>query len=376
MHSGPPNEEQFMRRALEIATAVDRAAVTPNPRVGAVIVRDGELIGEGAHERLGGLHAERAALLDCESRGHGAEGATMYVTLEPCAHEGKQPPCAEAIVAASIARVVVASGDPSSKADGTGPAFLRDHRIEVDVADADSEEAAVAQALNQPFRKHSRTGLPLVALKVAASFDGRAAASSGDSKWISSEPSRELGHRWRAGSDAVAVGIGTALADDPLLTARDVDAPRQPLRIVFDSNARLPLGSKLLATLDEAPVLVITSENADADGVEALRAGGADVFAASGATDGERLSTALTELGARKVTSLLVDGGPTLASAFLEAGEADVVLQFVAPLLLGGDRTAISAPAAPTVRDALRAHALSADEVGTDVLLTARLREW
>ncbi len=365
-----------MSRALGLAAAVDTAAVTPNPRVGAVVVRDGEVIGQGAHERLGGLHAERAALLDCESRGHSPEGATMYVTLEPCTHEGRQPPCTEAIVAARIARVVVASGDPSAKAAGRGPAFLSEARIEVDQAEAGAEERVLAEALNQPFRKHSLTGRPLVTLKVATSLDGRAATSSGDSRWISGSESRELGHRWRAASDAVAVGIGTALADDPLLTARDVEAPRQPLRVVFDSSARLPTTGKLLSTLDEGPVLVIAGPEPEPARADELRAAGAEVFSAAGDSTAERIEAGLAELGRRRVTSLLVDGGPTLCAAILEAGEVDVIRQFVAPVLLGGDRLAITAPAAGAVSEGTRAVSLTAEEIGSDVLLTARLREW
>ena len=222
--------------------------VSPNPLVGAVVVRDGEVIGEGFHAELGGLHAERAALADCARRGEDPAGATMYVTLEPCAHQGRQPPCVEAMLEAGIARVVIASDDPSEKAAGRGPGILRDGGVEVEFAAG--EEATAARLLNQPFRKHARTGLPLVTLKLAMSLDGRTATAPGDSPWISGRESRALVHRWRAESDAIAVGIGTVLADDPLLTARDIDGARQPLRVVFDRQARLPLDSQLLRTLD------------------------------------------------------------------------------------------------------------------------------
>ncbi len=185
----------------------------------------------------------------------------MYVTLEPCAHQGRQPPCVDAVLEAGIARVVIASEDPSEKAAGRGPGILRDGGVEV--VFAAGAEAAAARLLNQPFRKHARTGLPLVALKLAMSLDGGTATAPGDSPWISGELSRALVHRWRAESDAIAVGIGTVLADDPLLTARTENA-RQPLRVVFDSQARLPLDSQLLATLDQSPVLVISAPNAPA----------------------------------------------------------------------------------------------------------------
>src|SRR6187551_236675 len=261
-------DQVHLRRALELAEG-GRGRVSPNPLVGAVVVREGEVIGEGFHAELGGLHAERAALADCRERGEDPAGATMYVTLEPCAHQGRQPPCVEAILEAGIARVVIASDDPSEKAAGRGPGSLRDGGVAVELAAG--EEASAARLLNQPFRKHARTGLPLVTLKLAISLDGRTATAPGDSPWISGPESRALVHRWRAEADAIAVGIGTVLADDPLLTARpDPSAvpllrhseqrnsgARQPLRVVFDRRARLPLGSQLLRTLDVSPVLAV-----------------------------------------------------------------------------------------------------------------------
>jgi diaminohydroxyphosphoribosylaminopyrimidine deaminase/5-amino-6-(5-phosphoribosylamino)uracil reductase len=309
-----------------------------------VVVRGGEVIGEGFHAELGGLHAERAALEDCRERGEDPRGATMYVTLEPCAHTGRQPPCVEAILEAGISRVVIASDDPSEKAAGRGPGILRDGGVEVEFAAG--EEATAARLVNQPFRKHARTGLPLVTLKLAMSLDGRTSTAPGDSPWISGEQSRELVHRWRAESDAIAVGIGTVLADDPLLTARPParsGAPftvisrikrtgsevRQPVRVVFDRQARLPLGSRLLDTLDESPVVVVVSPEADAS---ALRDAGAEIVVATG------IRPVLAELGSRDITSLFLEGGPTLATAFADAGEIDEARVFVAPVLLGGSK--------------------------------------
>ncbi|MGI8462115.1 MAG: bifunctional diaminohydroxyphosphoribosylaminopyrimidine deaminase/5-amino-6-(5-phosphoribosylamino)uracil reductase RibD, partial [Solirubrobacterales bacterium] len=261
---GTEQDRAYMRRALELAER-GRGAVSPNPLVGAVIVREGEVLGEGWHAELGGPHAEVAAISDASIRGADLSGSTMYVTLEPCAHQGRTPPCTEAILATGIARVVIASEDPTEKTSGRGPGILRDEGREVVFADGD--EASAARLLNQPFRKHSRTGLPLVTLKSAVSLDGRVATRSGDSKWISGAESRALVHRWRAESDAVAVGIGTALADDPVLTARDFDPPpaRQPARVVFDSSARLPLDSKLIASIDEAPLFIVVGADAPAD---------------------------------------------------------------------------------------------------------------
>jgi diaminohydroxyphosphoribosylaminopyrimidine deaminase / 5-amino-6-(5-phosphoribosylamino)uracil reductase len=373
---------RLMRRALELAEG-GRGRVSPNPLVGAVIVRDGAIVGEGFHAELGGLHAERAALEDCRSRGEDSAGATMYVTLEPCAHHGRQPPCVEAILEAGLARVVVASGDPSGKASGRGPEILREAGIEV--VGCEGEEAEAARLLNQPFRKHAVTGRPLVTLKMAMSLDGRTSTAASDSPWISGEESRTLVHRWRAESDAIAVGIGTVHADDPLLTARDVDAARQPARVVFDSRCRLPLDSQLMRTVAQAPVLVIAGPEAESDRLDALREAGAEVVAADG------IASALADLGSREITSLLLEGGPTLAAAFVDADALDETRVFVAPILLGGsdpragggdvggveDSLARSAPPTSTSGPARRIPLSTAVEtVGDDVLITTRFKEW
>jgi len=351
-----------MQRALTLAEG-GRGRVSPNPLVGTVIVRDGETIGEGFHAELGGLHAERAALADCRSRGEDPAGATMYVTLEPCAHQGRQPPCVEAILEAGIARVVIASEDPSEKAAGRGPGILRDGDGGVEVAFASGAEATAARRLNQPFRKHARTGLPLVVLKMAMSLDGQTATAPGDSPWISGPESRELVHRWRAEADAIAVGIGTALADDPLLTAR-VEGARQPKRVVFDSQARLPLDSQLLQTLDQAPVLVIAAPNAPLDRVTALEGAGAEVIPAPD------IESALRELGRREVTSLFLEGGQTLASAFLAADQIDESRTFIAPMLLGGSENGDGVAARLVALES------TTEQVGEDTLITARYKEW
>ena len=382
-----------LRRALELAER-GRGRVSPNPLVGAVIVRDGAVIGEGFHAELGDLHAERAALADCRERGEDPAGATLYVSLEPCAHQGRQPPCVEAILEAGIARVVIASEDPSEKAAGRGPGILRDGGVEVCLAAG--AEAAAARLLNQPFRKHARTGLPLVVFKIAISLDGRSSTPLGESPWISGEASRALVHRWRAESDAIAVGIGTALADDPLLTARAPDSPRQPVRVVFDSRARLPLDSQLLATLDRSPVLVVAGPDAEPARVGALRDAGAEILVADGATPADRISSALADLGRRDITSLFLEGGRTLASAFASADQLDESRTFIAPVLLGTDIAASRAGGAvggPMPEEALataghggspaatrpaRRAALSSsvEQIGEDTLITARFKEW
>jgi diaminohydroxyphosphoribosylaminopyrimidine deaminase/5-amino-6-(5-phosphoribosylamino)uracil reductase len=362
-----------MRRAIELAEG-GRGRVSPNPLVGAVIVRDGEVLGEGFHAELGGAHAEVAALADAEARGNDVSGATMHVTQEPCAHHGRQPPCTDAIVAAGLDRVVIGCDDPSAKASGRGPGILRDEGIEV--AFAEGREASAARLLVQAFRKHVRTGRPLVIHKAAMSLDGRTAAASGDSRWISAVESRRLVHEWRAEADAIAIGIGTVLADNPLLTAREVDVARQPVRVVFDTSARLPLDSNLIDSLDEAPVLVICGPDAPAERVDALREAGADVLAAPADRAGA-LAAALDELGRRDATSLILEGGATLAGAFLAAGEIDELRLFVAPVLLGGGgRPLFDGPGAGEVADATRPLAFESERVGDDLLIRARLREW
>src|SRR5918997_780164 len=244
-------DARHLRRTLELAARA-RGRTSPNPLVGAVVARGDHVLGEGLHEAAGEQHAERAALAGCSED---PAGATLYVSLEPCAHQGRTPPCTEAIVEARVARVVIASGDPTAKASGRGLGILRDEGIEVEVHNGAVAEAA--RLLNQPFLKHARTARPLVVLKCAMTLDGKVATATGDSQWISGESSRARAHRWRAESDAVAVGIGTALSDDPLLTARVEGVARQPRRVVFDSEARLPLDSKLVREASELPLIVV-----------------------------------------------------------------------------------------------------------------------
>jgi diaminohydroxyphosphoribosylaminopyrimidine deaminase / 5-amino-6-(5-phosphoribosylamino)uracil reductase len=363
-----------LQRALELAEG-GRGRVSPNPLVGAVLVRDGVVIGEGFHAELGGRHAEVAAIDDARAHGIDPVGATLYVTLEPCAHRGRQPPCTEAILDARIPRVVIASEDPSEKANGRGPGMLRDEGVEVEVVEG--QEATTARLLNQGFRKHARTGRPLVVMKSAISLDGRVATAGGDSRWISGEASRRLAHRWRAESDAVCVGIGTALADDPLLTAREVGALRQPTRVVFDSEARLPSSSKLVGSIGEAPLLVIASPGAQAERMNTLKAAGADVVVCDGDPKG-RVLAALAELGRREITSALLEGGPTLAGSFLDAGEVDELRLFIAPIVIGGAgaRPLAEGTGAAMIADAAPALAMEWERSDGDLLVRARLREW
>jgi diaminohydroxyphosphoribosylaminopyrimidine deaminase/5-amino-6-(5-phosphoribosylamino)uracil reductase len=372
--TGQLTEQDFrhMRRAIELA-ARGRGHTSPNPLVGAVVVRDGDVLGEGYHVAYGAPHAEVSAISSCA---RDPIGATMYVTLEPCCHQGQTPPCTDAIVKAGIKRVVVGSDDPTEKASGRGLGILRDEGIEVETIDG--ECASAARLLNQPFRKHALTGRPHVVFKSAVSLDGKVATQTGDSKWISGEESRRLAHRWRAEVDAICIGIGTALADDPLLTARTEGAERQPRRVVFDSEGRLPLDSALVRTAHEVPLTVVVSRACTRAASDALRAAGADVLTVAGANEQERAKNALERLGDAGIRSLLLEGGPRLAGAFLDAGEIDELRLFMAPIALGGRsaRAPFEGEGSESIADSRRALWITCDRIGEDVLISARLREW
>jgi diaminohydroxyphosphoribosylaminopyrimidine deaminase/5-amino-6-(5-phosphoribosylamino)uracil reductase len=365
-------DELHLFRAIELAEQA-RGRTSPNPLVGAVIVKDGRVIGEGFHHALGEPHGEREALAACTED---PAGATMYVSLEPCCHYGRTPPCTDAIVEARISRVVVASDDPTEKASGRGLGILRDEGVDVVVAAG--APAHAARLINQPFRKHAKTGRPLVIFKSAMTLDGKVATATGDSQWISGERSRALAHRWRAEADAVAVGIGTALADDPLLTARGDDVARQPRRVVFDSEARLPADSNLVSSAHEVPLLLVCSRGAQRAATDALEAAGVEVIVATGENEEARVRSALTELGARGIQSLLLEGGPHLAGAFHDADEIDEVRLFVAPMLAGGRhaRMPLEGQGVESIDAARRALSSEVERVEDDVLVRARLTEW
>jgi diaminohydroxyphosphoribosylaminopyrimidine deaminase/5-amino-6-(5-phosphoribosylamino)uracil reductase len=371
----PERDAVHLGRTLELARR-GSGRTSPNPLVGAVVVKDGRPIGEGFHSGPGEAHAEPVALAACSED---PAGATLYVSLEPCAHRGRTPPCAEAIIAAGLERVVIASEDPSAKASGRGPELLRSGGVEV--AWADEEVARSARLLNQPFRKHALTGRPLVVLKSALTLDGRVATRTGDSRWISSEESRARAHRWRAEADAVAVGIGTAIADDPLLTARVEGArepTRAPRRVVFDSRARLPARSRLVQSAADSPVILICSPAAPRPAREVLAAAGVEVIVTEGEDEAARVAAGLDALGDRGVQWLLLEGGPRLAGAFLDAGEIDTVRAFVAPILAGGRdaRGVLDGRGVASIADAVRALAVEVERIGDDTLIDARVREW
>jgi diaminohydroxyphosphoribosylaminopyrimidine deaminase/5-amino-6-(5-phosphoribosylamino)uracil reductase len=370
-------DRAHLERAVELASR-GAGAVKPNPVVGAVVARNGEVLGEGWHQEYGGAHAEVNAIEACGLAD--LAGTTLYVSLEPCCHEGRTPPCTEAILQSGIRRVVVGSDDPTEKASGRGLGILRDEGVEVVVADG--EVAASARLLNQAFRKHARVGRPWVLFKSAMTLDGKVATRTGDSKWISGEESRELAHQWRASVDAVVVGIGTALADDPQLTARPSGLPAephaQPRRVVFDSLARLQPSSQLVAAAAEIPLTLIVSRAAARADTDALEAAGVQVLVATGENEPARVRSALDQLGAMDVSAVLLEGGPHLAGAFLDAGEIDELRLFLAPMLLGGSsaRDPLEGEGVERIAEAMRAQSMSCQSIGGDLLISARLREW
>ncbi len=353
----------LMRRALELAEQA-RGLTSPNPMVGAVIVRDSVVVGEGFHAGAGTPHAETVAL---RAAGGRARGATLYVTLEPCAHQGRTPPCAPALVEAGLARVVVAVADPNPLVDGRGLDWLRRGGVAVEVGTL----AAEARALNRHFFTWARERRPHVTLKAAMTLDGKIADVHGGAHWISGEAARAETHRLRSLSDAIVVGIGTALADDPELTVRlGRPWPREPYRVVADSKARLPAGARLIHAGTPSRAVVAVGPAPPAPRVRALAAAGATVVECHGRAGRVDLGLLLAWLAARDVTSVLVEGGGELNAAFLEAGLVDRVAVFVAPIVLGG-RSAITPVegAGRALAEAFRIVEPSVRRIGNDVLV-------
>ena len=363
-------ERAALERARELALR-GRGRVSPNPLVGAVVLRDGATVAEGWHEGPGLPHAEAAALA---AAGEAARGATMVCTLEPCSHHGRTPPCADALVAAGVARVVIGAADPLERDRAQGREVLRAAGIEVAVANGADAEACAE--LNAPFLTWALTGLPHVTLKLATSLDGKIATAGGESQWITGPEARALVHRWRADHDAVGVGLGTAIADDPRLTARDVAGPvRQPARVVFDSAARLPLRSALVHGAPEARLIVLAAAGAPPERVVALEAAGAEVAHLEGGP-AQRVAAGLRALGERGIQSLLVEGGAELAGALVAADAVDRVAWFLAPMLIGGGDapSAIAGAGAQSLALAPRLAGAAVEWVGGDLLVTGRLR--
>ncbi|MCH2182098.1 MAG: bifunctional diaminohydroxyphosphoribosylaminopyrimidine deaminase/5-amino-6-(5-phosphoribosylamino)uracil reductase RibD [Mariniblastus sp.] len=320
-------DENWMRRAIDLARR-GQGRVEPNPMVGCVLVQGNQLVAEGWHRQFGGDHAEVDALNHAVGP---TRGATAYVTLEPCCHHGKTPPCIEALIQAGIQRVVVAQVDPFEQVSGKGMAALREAGIETEVGVLEAE----AKFLNAPYLYRIRSGLPWVIAKWAMTLDGRIATRTGDSQWISNETSRQRVHEIRSRVDGVMVGIGTALADDPLLTPRPAKS-RQPTRIVADSNARLPLDSKLVGSTKDFPCLVAVGPGAEQRRCEQLASLGCEIWRGQQEQADERLEPLLTELSNRGMTNLLVEGGGRLLGSLFDQNLICETHIFIAPKITGG----------------------------------------
>ena len=325
-------DESFMRRALELAER-GRGATSPNPVVGAVIVRDGDVVGEGFHERCGGPHAEVNALAEASEL---ASGATLYVTLEPCSVTGRTPPCTDAILAAGVARVVVPVEDPNPLISGRGISILRSAGVAVELGLLSDE----ALCLNAPYFKFRRTGLPFTTLKMAVSLDGRIAPPPGGPRWTSSSASRELVQAMRGESDCVMVGIGTVLADDPQLTDRRESASRTPARLVLDTELRIPPRSALVQSARSARTIVACAESADAGRRHALEGAGVEVWAIEREAHGVDIRQALSRAAEAGMLSVLAEGGAGVAGSLLDVGLVDRVAVFIAARFYGSEGTA------------------------------------
>jgi diaminohydroxyphosphoribosylaminopyrimidine deaminase/5-amino-6-(5-phosphoribosylamino)uracil reductase len=353
-----------MVRALELAR-LGLATTDPNPRVGCVIVAGTRVVGEGWHRRAGGPHAEAIAL---EAAGAAARGATAYVTLEPCSHHGRTPPCADALVAAGIRRVVYAMRDPNPRVDGGGIARLEAAGIAVEGGVLERE----ALELNPGFVSRMTRGRPWVSVKLAASLDGGTALPGGESRWITGEAAREDVQRLRARASAVMTGSGTVIADDPRLDVRLPGTERQPLRVVLDTRLRTPPGARILAPPGQALILCSVEEPARA---AALRSAGAEVLAVGASGGGVDLEAALAALADRQVNELLVECGAGLAGALLAAGLVDELLLYLAPTLLGrGSRPLADLEAPATMAGRLQFSIVERQDVGGDLLLRLRPR--
>lgn len=366
------HDAAFMRRAVRLAEN-SRGLAEPNPTVGAVIVAGGRVVGEGWTAAYGGPHAEIAAL---EQAGKAARGATMYVTLEPCAHRGKTPPCAPELVRAGLDRVVMAVLDPTPKTRDKGRLLLEREGVRTEVGLC--REEAVRQ--NAAFFKRAATGKPLVMVKWAMTADGKIATRTGDSRWISGAESRRRVHELRGMVDCVIVGVGTALRDDPRLTCRDAERRRTATRLVLCSGRVPPPDARLFATLDEAPLVLAYPQGAPPTGLDAAVEGGAEALplpAEEGCQGRLEPSALLEELGRREMANVLIEGGAQTLGAFFDAGQVDRVLVFVAPKVAGG-RDATTAVAGRGVEDMDHAsHLLNveSERVGPDMLMQGWMRD-
>jgi len=362
------SNSKYMFKALKLAQR-GIGSVEPNPAVGAVIVKGGQTIARGWHRKFGGPHAEINAIEDCKGLGANPAGATMYVNLEPCCHEGKTPPCTDAIISAGISRVVVAAIDPSEHAQGKGLEQLRSARIEVELGLCQAE----AKLLNAGFLKFAATGKTWVILKWAQSIDGKLAyGDKANQQWISNEQSRKDAHTLRRRAGAILVGINTIIADDPLLTPRPARAD-MPLRVVLDSHLRIPPDCQLLKTINKAPVLIYTRQDSvevNPENTEAIRQTGAEILSFGDTQGRSNLHFLLEQLAQRGIQQLLVEGGGGVIGSFLKENLADEIVVYIAPKLLASAGTAGISESSAELTEGLDLHNVETKQIGDDVRLS------
>ena len=359
------SDEEYMRLALRLARR-GLGWASPNPMVGAVLVRDNHIIGRGYHRRYGGSHAEINALQDASVA---PVGATLYVNLEPCCHYGKTPPCVDAIISSKIKRVVIGTLDPNPQASGKSVRILNEHGIETRTGVLEEE----CRELNKSHFKYMTTGMPLVTLKFAQTLDGRIATAGGDSRWVSSEAFRKRAHKLRAINDAILVGIDTVLADNPQLMVRLVRG-RNPARVILDSRLRMPLDAEIIKTGKAAPVIIATTPQADGEKVSRLRELGIEVMVVQPDASGEiDLKALLQALGGRNISSLLVEGGARVITSFLRQKLADKAIVAIAPKILGKGTDAVGELDIARMSQALKMAFTRISRVGEDIVIEARV---
>lgn len=358
----------FMQRAFSLALQ-GNGRTSPNPMVGAVVVTQGKVVGEGFHLRAGFEHAEVIALREAKDS---AVGATLYVTLEPCCHFGRTPPCSDRIIQAGIQRVVCSTPDPNPLVRGKGFERLKQAGIQVEWGLMEEE----ARRLNEAYIKFITTGMPFVILKGAASLDGKIATCAGESKWITGAEARERVHRLRDEVDAVLVGIGTVLKDDPQLTTRLPSGGKDPVRIILDTRARLPLGSRVIHPSSEAKTLLVTSASSPRERVEELRSHGVEVWSMEEEGGKIPLRPLLKRLGGQQIMSLMIEGGSEINASALEEGIVDKVVLFLAPRLIGGSSapSLVGGKGIPDLEESWSLKNISLEQVGDDIMIVGYLR--
>lgn len=359
-------QEEYMRRAIELAKK-GRGYTNPNPLVGAVIVKDHKIIGEGYHEKIGGLHAERNALKNCTQDPKGAE---IYVTLEPCCHYGKTPPCTEALIEAGIQKVYIGNLDPNPKVSGGGIKILKEHGIEIETGILEEE----CRQLNDIFFHYIQSDLPYTALKYAMTLDGKIATVAGESQWITGEEARRHVHELRHQYASIMVGIGTVLLDDPMLNAR-IEHGKDPIRVICDSKLRIPEGSKIVETAREIPTIIATVSE-DSEKIKTLEQKGCRILKTTPQNGQVNIKEVLKQLRTMEIDSVLVEGGGILNESLIQSGCVHKVYAYIAPKLFGGEKakTPVEGKGIKKIKDAFMFDELKATPLGKDILLEGKVR--